>query len=745
MEAVSGAAAERLFTVAAGNALHLEGGGVHWIRLSVSSCQELFVDHSHELYLDLGWPDFWDWYLVDSLRVYFRHEGPDHEDAVTGSIHDGVAHPAIGRGEPFTFVLHDTEALKLVFLRIEHPDSMRLPHPRVLRAAGLTAGNGYRMLFWGVSYGLMLAIVLYSLSMFASLGERAYIWLAVYMTVEIVYYLHTNALLYHAFPVAELMTIARIESFLLGLQAFLLCGLVRCFLSLRTYSVKADRLMLGLMGVAVVYSLASPFIDPLVLYQASPVLALTTFAALASGVVCFRRGFRPVAFFLAALLCWTVGVSAAILLYFGGIPYQPLLFNALQATSLVAAALLTKALGDRLGNLHRAKEAAEAASQAKSDFLASMSHEMRTPLHAILGLAECMGESELPQEQRGLLRSLRGAGQSLLHLVNDILDLSKVEAGQLTLEKADFSLREVIERVQSLLTPQARSKGLTFSCSVAPEVPDSLSGDPLRLAQVLLNLAANAVKFTSQGSVSLRVERDPKAAGPGDLLFTVTDTGIGIPLEQQQRIFERFSQADASVSRRYGGTGLGLAVCTRLVQLMRGDIQVQSTPGRGATFSFTASFDLGAEIPAPAADAQESLPDALPPSRILAADDSETNRLLLELFLRDTPWELTFARDGREAVDIWSKGRFDLVLLDVQMPVMDGYEALREIRRQEKASGKARTPIVVISAGAFDDDRRRSQEAGGDDYLAKPMKKHQLHQVIMANLPQGAAAPSSLP
>jgi CheY-like chemotaxis protein len=162
-------------------------------------------------------------------------------------------------------------------------------------------------------------------------------------------------------------------------------------------------------------------------------------------------------------------------------------------------------------------------------------------------------------------------------------------------------------------------------------------------------------------------------------------------------------------------------------------------------FSFTASFDLGAEVPAPASDAQESLPDTLPPCRILAADDSETNRLLLEIFLRDTPWELTFARDGREAVDIWSRGRFDLVLLDVQMPVMDGYEALREIRRQEKASGKARTPIVVISAGAFDDDRRRSQEAGGDDYLAKPMKKHQLHQVILANLPKGAAAPSSLP
>jgi len=384
--------------------------------------------------------------------------------------------------------------------------------------------------------------------------------------------------------------------------------------------------------------------------------------------------------------------------------------------------------------LETARRAAEEASLAKSRFLANMSHEMRTPLNGVLGLLDLTLRLELGEEQRENLRMVRDAGRNLLTIINDILDITKIETGMLDLVNEPFDLDRVLSTTARMFSIEARAKGIELRYVKSLETPQELFGDPVRLRQVLANLVGNAIKFTDKGWVEISAK--PWAC-PHDnpsktcLLFEVRDTGCGIPRELQAPIFDSFTQADASYSRRYQGTGLGLAICKRLVELMGGEVWVESEPGAGAAFSFTATFDLAR----PAIPEQGEGPVVgglrLPALRILLAEDNRVNQTFARRALEMDGHSVACAANGRQALQMLDRdGPFDLVLMDIQMPEMDGMEATRRIRAGEGGGFDPGVPIIALTAYAMKGDKDRFLSAGMNDYISKPFDTTELSEVI---------------
>lgn len=410
---------------------------------------------------------------------------------------------------------------------------------------------------------------------------------------------------------------------------------------------------------------------------------------------------------------WIVGIAVLFLLCAGGV----LVWQVRQS-----------------GRLRESRRRAQEASAAKSAFLANMSHEIRTPLNGVVAMADALSRAELKPREHEMAEVIRTSGKTLERLLSDILDSAKIESGQIAVERAPFHLGETVRDIGALWRLRAEEKDVLLDARIDPALDRVVQGDAVRVRQILANLVSNALKFTHKGAITLTV-----TAGEGDRVrFTVTDTGIGFDAEQKSRIFGRFQQADGSITRRFGGTGLGLAISRDLARLMGGSLDCDSAPGAGATFWF--------EIPLPPAEAVTAAPAApmdraeisTLPLRVLLADDHPANRKVVEVMLSQTAVALTAVENGQAALDAYAAGDWDMVLMDMQMPVMDGLTATREIRRLEAGAGRPRTPVLMLTANAMDEHVQAGREAGADGHLAKPITLAGLFEAMGAVL-SGAA------
>ncbi len=383
--------------------------------------------------------------------------------------------------------------------------------------------------------------------------------------------------------------------------------------------------------------------------------------------------------------------------------------------------------------LKKARDIAELAAKAKAMFLANMSHEIRTPLNGIVGMIDIMRQTNLDEQQREYLSIIDISSETLLMIINDILDFSKIEAGQISFEQISFNIRNEIDDVYKVLAHSAKQKNLELLVHIGQDIPETVQGDPFRLKQVLINLINNAIKFTKKGTVGVTVSLVRKAGFKDAIRFEVRDTGIGISPENQRKLFRSFSQADTSTTRTFGGSGLGLAISKRLVQMMDGEIGVESTEGKGSLFWFTVSLERTASESIVKEEKQNDYKTR--PLNILLAEDNVINQKVSTINIRKLGHQVQLAANGREAVNMFMNNSFDLILMDVHMPGMDGLEATREIRKIEtERKSDHPIPVIAMTATIYEEDIRNFYTWGMNDYLGKPFKPVDLAQVIERNM-----------
>jgi len=669
------------------------------------------------------------------------------------------------------------------YLRFKNQGMMVLPLA-ILSEEAFFVHQQRTSLFQGAFYSVLFIMAAYNLVLFIMIREKSYAYLVLFLGSVLLFQLLRDGYPRMMFPTSNfwLSGNGQLSAFALTQVSKIL--FISAYLSTSVQTPKLHRCLLVLMaltGMAVVAFTALPVgltIKPFFLL--SQVNLVVVF--IIGFMLCLKR-YRPACFFFPAWITLTLGTSLFFFVRGGLIEHSELTEKAYQIGIVPAVLLLSLGVADRITLLKRereaaqeqafrisrqnerlmleqnillerkisertaelvlAKEAAEASNRAKSGFEANMSHEIRTPLNAIIGLISLGLRKSSSPVMRGYLTRMRAAAGSLLGILNDVLDFSRIESGKLRTESVHFRLREVLDDVHAVSEARAQEKGLCLSLAVSPEVPPILKGDPLRLKQVLLNLVGNAIKFTDSGRIDVSAAVEAAADRQGGricLRFSVKDTGIGFREEQSGLLFEPFTQADLSTTRKYGGSGLGLTISKDLVKLMGGEMEVESRPGEGSLFSFTAFFGVGSTDRASSSLIREpALPNApachtpgnlFCPARVLVVDDNEVNRLIAGELLDEAGLTVDMAVNGKEAVEAVKNRDYDLVLMDIQMSEMDGYEAARTIRNARNS-----VPIVALTAKAMAGERELCLAAGMDDFVSKPFVPEDLYGVVARWIP----------
>ncbi len=751
-----------------------------WARVRVVS------EVSCTYFLELAQPQ------IDSLSVYV-HAGDGLTRWITGDRTPFGTRFLATRNFVFPLVLSAGET-QTIYLRVQSSGAVSLPLS-LLSQQGLAARITTEYSVLSMYFGALLMLIVYNLHHFVRLRDINALYYVLFFCSYIGFQLALTGLSFQYFwPNNPWWANVNLPFFIC---AAYLAGVqfTRSILDTERTAPVIHRLLGWLRYVAVGGLLLALFGPYRIAIELAIGLVFTLVVFIVAGVQSMLKGYRPARYYA---LAWTVSLGAMIVFALKTFGLLPTVFWTTWITQIGStwdAIILAFAISDRFYLLQEekrqlqeraaaelaasnrqlnqlndelesrveaglkdlrqsneqlraeaeerriAEKRAAAANQAKSDFLANMSHEIRTPMNAVVGFTQLLARSDLKREQRGWIKKIHHAAGDLLILIEDLLDFSKIEAGHVKLDQAPFRIRTLVQRVRELVEVSAKRKGLRLE--IASDCPDTIAliGDETRLRQVLVNLLSNAVKFTDAGHVRLRLHCE--AAGSGKVLLhaAVEDTGIGMTEEQRRRLFQPFTQADASITRRFGGTGLGLSICDRLIRAMGGSIEVASAPGRGSTFGLSLTLavadpanlpevdDIGADVEAGAGQ--------LGGLSVLLVEDQALNQELAMTVLTEAGASVALADNGEEAISVLSQagaGAFDVVLMDLQMPVLDGYEATRRIRRDPRFED---LPIIAVSAHALSGERARCRAAGMTDYLSKPVDLAQLFRMVQRVYPQG--------